>query len=1856
MSQESVRIQVIDWVSRDVGPEYTNSDFRGDLNLETPLYVIKMFGKTLKGETICINALNYPPHFYIKLPSELDKNGLKIFREFIESKIPKRLNANKKKETYYNTSNSLHDVKQLKMKDLWGFTNNEKFSFIQLSFYNEMTMKFISYIFKKSVRIPNIFSSKSVKLNLYESNIEPYLRFIHKQNIQPSGWIEVLKNNLSLNRDFLPAKKGIQDYSTDWGNIKGIESTDMAPFLIASFDIECNSSHGDFPLPKKNYEKVAMELNTLYQKNKTKLEHEIIEILKQAILSGFNNELDTIYKISKIFTKRIPKIDDIEQLLLNGLLDEIYIILKGKLLFSGNIKDLMRRDSIVDEIDEIDTSLELDEIQKFKNIFKHKEINNTPTIIISQLTEKLNKFFPDIEGDQVIQIGTTFHKYGEKNCCYKHIITLNTCDLIQDVKVVSVETEIQLIKEWVKLINKYDPDIITGYNIFGFDFDFLYKRANELNIVKPFLKINRIKNCVSEWKIQNLSSAALGDNELKYIKMEGRVLIDMMKIIQRDHKLDSYKLDSVSGVFISGKIQKIDIQRQNESTICCTLDNTNGIQVDSFITLDENEKMKVIKIEDKKIYLEYNPHLASVTRADFVSNLNSKKWGLSKDDVSPKEIFECQKGSSTDRARVAKYCVMDCALCNFLMIKMETIANNIGMSNVCSVPLSYIFMRGQGVKIFSFVAKQCKEDGILIPVLDKDWKCECGYKNSSFTEFCKECNSLKIDDEGYEGAIVLTPSPGIYTEDPVIVLDYASLYPSSMISENISHDSIILDTKYDNLPDYEYINITYDIFEGKGDKKKKVGESTCRFAQFPDKKKGVLPRILQKLLEQRKNTRKRMKEVKIILNNEDIIEGLIISKTEKTITIKTKEQIELIIDKSMIVSQEDLYNDFEKAVLEGLQLAYKVTANSLYGQVGAKTSPIFLKELAASTTATGRNLIMSAKKYAEDNFNVSIVYGDSILSDEPIILRNSKNGLIDVKIVSEISKNWESYEDFKNSDFVVELRFILNKILIDGTDTEDECIKLIKSIPKWLRKKTIENKDLLLTELPLASSLRSHNNLDNVSETNDAKHPRRWKWYNDENPLNTIVSINELFEKDTTNRFDKQQSLVDYEIWTDNGWQKILRLIRHKTNKKIHRVTTGLGAIDVTEDHSLCDINKLPIKPNEIEIDKTELLHSNIMDINFDLLETNIPMVIKYPDEYWGETNEKHKDITCDLYECITCHNEYDGIMYYWSKVKRKTEDKEKMVRGNQCKLCIKAKQCSRKGKEFNGKLNREIMNINKPSYVLSKDEAWVWGFFLGDGSCGQYECKSGNKNSWALNNKDIERLDHAKEILERIEGFEFKRLETLDSSGVYKLVPHGSIIYMVQKYRKLMYNDLKHKKVPKLILNAPYIIRKAFFDGYYEADGTKAASGNNGKEYYLRDDEWNNTYSKVEFTSKNKSTAQQLYLLATSIGFKLKVLTRDDKLEIYRMGTYKRNDRKKITNNFILEEINITDEYVYDIETVSGRFTAGVGNIVVNNTDSIFIVKDGISKKYNNDKRQILLESIKLGNAISEGYQKILKEPHSLCYEKCLYPFIIFAKKRYVGNLYENDPDKYYRKVMGLSLKRRDFANISKIVFSGVIDIILKTNDINESIKFFHKCIQDILDGKYPLEDFVITKTLKGQYKTPDKIVHKVLADRMAMRDKGSAPQTNDRVPFIYIVKKEKRGQKLLQGDKVEDPKYIIENKLQIDYEFYITNQIMNSITQLYSLVIEKLPTYKLSQDYFIRMERKLKLDNHLSFDSFPEKERNELIKKQFENNQKIEAKISVLKEKEVKKLLFEPYLNKLYSKKNNMREITDFLILNKN
>jgi hypothetical protein len=121
-----------------------------------------------------------------------------------------------------------------------------------------------------------------------------------------------------------------------------------------------------------------------------------------------------------------------------------------------------------------------------------------------------------------------------------------------------------------------------------------------------------------------------------------------------------------------------------------------------------------------------NVDLIHVVRKEYkftsysLNNVSRSVLKDEKDDVSAKDIFRLQDGSDDDRAVIAKYCVQDCALVTRLAERLTVVINAIAMSNVCSVPLQYIFSRGQGIKCTSQVAKVCRERGFLMKTLPRD--------------------------------------------------------------------------------------------------------------------------------------------------------------------------------------------------------------------------------------------------------------------------------------------------------------------------------------------------------------------------------------------------------------------------------------------------------------------------------------------------------------------------------------------------------------------------------------------------------------------------------------------------------------------------------------------------------------------------------------------------------------------------------------------------------------------------------------------------------------------------------------------------------------------------------------------------------------------------------------------------------------------------------------------------------------------------------------------------------------------------------------------------------------------------------
>lgn len=274
-----------------------------------------------------------------------------------------------------------------------------------------------------------------------------------------------------------------------------------------------------------------------------------------------------------------------------------------------------------------------------------------------------------------------------------------------------------------------------------------------------------------------------------------------------------------------------------------------------------------------------------------------------KEDVAHSEITGLQNGDDTTRHRLAVYCLKDALLPLRLMEKLMLIVNQCEMVRVTGVPLSYLQSRGQQIKVVTQIYRKARLKELLLPYMRAE----------------------KVDTK-YEGATVIEPKKGYY-DRPIATLDFASLYPSIMISHNLCYSTLLM-----GMSDAERERLfTPDQVE-----RSPVGAYFLR----ANTQAGVLPEILQELLSARS---------------------------------KAKEDLKKATD------------PFMKQVLEGRQLALKVSANSVYGFTGAMVGKLPCLDISRSVTGYGRQMIDLTKRLVEDKYSKKnghpadsqVVYGDT---------------------------------------------------------------------------------------------------------------------------------------------------------------------------------------------------------------------------------------------------------------------------------------------------------------------------------------------------------------------------------------------------------------------------------------------------------------------------------------------------------------------------------------------------------------------------------------------------------------------------------------------------------------------------------------------------------------------------------------------------------------------------------------------------------------------------------------------------------------------------------------------------------------
>jgi len=1200
-----------------------NTHFNPNVKTDQKIFVIQMFGINEQGEQASITIEDYEPFFYVKLPDHVD-NPIKLVKEFKKHIIDLQSIGK-----YYKNSMKFEIVQN---KKLYGFDNGKKYNFIKLTFNNTIIydkVKKLWYCSSKNEEGENErklvkggYTFNNYKLELYETSIPPLLRFFHIQEISPSGWIklpykkyvEITGENKTTNcqKEFIINKHNIIPLN---------DKETPVPYNVMSFDIEASSSHGDFPVPIKTYKKLATniidhfekKMLNEYENNSQKyifVKNQLKDIIQTAF--GFTNKLkenvDIVYpkipilniddlneRIEKLFEYKIKdskKNENFEQSIetyftRNNI--NINNSKKSNIKNTTNTNDTFNNNNVNNNIyngssnnydennqkrkyddDEViiasddedsdneddnndDNTNNTDDINDKKNDeinFNYGNIEesievitenynsnsnleiaslNTNYTIIDVLCDrtinretKLNQIvnlfgnktlFPQLEGDKITFIGSTFKRYGDNEPYLNHCFVLNSCknlnNIIPNSVIETFDNERDMLLAWTDLVcNREKPDAVIGYNIFGFDYEFMFRRAQELGCVEEFLKLSKNKGEIcgnldfktGKYDIErSLIVLASGAYDLSIIKMNGRLQIDMLNWFRRTENLTSYKLDYVSGYYIGDAVTKCELMSDeneilniNENEECEVANelilstkvytsNMYGLQIGSYIHFEViNHSSDYYKKGAKFIVTEINRN-EKWFRIEGHENPQAKKvkWGLAKDDVSVQDIFRMTNEGPESRSLIAKYCIQDCNLVHYLFNKVDVMTDLIEMSKICSVPMSFLVYRGQGIKLTSFVAKKCREKGTLMPTINKG-----------------------SADDGYEGAIVLVPKCGLYLDNPIDVGDFASLYPSSMLSENLSPDSkvwskifnlngeLIYETGekdasgnyiYDNLPGREYVDVTFDTYRyirktpaAKKAEKIKSGYKICRFIQpiinkeNGKEEKAIMPSILQELLKARKDTRK---------------------------------------------LQKNMTDEFMWNILEKRQLAFKATANSLYGQLGAKTSTFYEPDIAASTTATGRLLLTYAKRVIEE------CYADLDI--------DTKYGMVNTKAEYIYGDSVANY-----TPIYVKINDIVNIITI-----EDLAVKYGENNWVLCQEKGKEDKEFC------------------------------------------------------------ELSHINIETWSDKGWTKLHRVIRHQLapHKKMMRVLTHTGLVDVTDDHSLLRIDGSEVSPKDVNVGD-ELLHNKLCE------------------------------------------------------------------------------------------------------------------------------------------------------------------------------------------------------------------------------------------------------------------------------------------------------------------------------------------------------------------------------------------------------------------------------------------------------------------------------------------------------------------------------------------------------------------------------------------------------------------------------------------------------------------------------------
>lgn len=440
----------------------------------------------------------------------------------------------------------------------------------------------------------------------------------------------------------------------------------------------------------------------------------------------------------------------------------------------------------------------------------------------------------------------------------------------------------------------------------------------------------------------------------------------------------------------------------------------------------------------------------------------------------------------------------------------------------------------------------------------------------------------------------------------------------------------------------------------------------------------------------------------------------------------------------------------------------------------------------------------------------------------------------------------------------------------------------------------------------------------------------------------------------------------------------------------------------------------------------------------------------------------------------------------------------------------------------------------------MDYNRAKCFGFFMNNGHID-------HDNNWQINHSSFDVLEHYKNLFTEVENMNFSIQTKISNSQYYYILTTDSkkdSIALSHRYRSQFYSG-KTRIVPNIIINSCINSKNHFVIGFISAS-----------EYPIH-------------PVHGKLAAQGLYYVFKSIGMNIKLHLFNAYSDKYYLdlNNWSEYNAEEITEIFELgncsnEPANLP--YVYDIETECGRFHAGIGEMIVYNTDSVFLHFKYNRKDYNSNRNDTFRIATICGDKLTKEIFK--RPPIEMEFEKVFQPFILLTKKRYIAQKYENVKDPFQLKGLdakGIALTRRDYCLMVKKCYKDIIDTIMandNTSDtlvnIKKSIAVFKMYIDKIDNYDIDIDDLVVSAMLAKSYKT--KPVHVILAEKLKARKEEV--QVGDRIPYIFI---ESNDPKLSKSELGEDPQYAIKNGLKFNRKCYL-EQLAKPILGFYKIVLK--------------------------------------------------------------------------------------------